>query len=193
MMDERLQAFLWILGSFGVGGALGATFGAVAGGLYWRAGGAAGTRLAQRVVDAFGRFAERDFTVTTKGALVGAIDGFVFLGVVGTLIGVVAMRGGPEHTSALGKIGVGATLLVAGAIFFGVLAYTLTHVGVKALGLVCSAGIGGALIGLRLTGAPGLMFGSVLGVVAGNGLALIVFRAGRQVPLEDDEAPDPGD
>src|SRR3954465_10633708 len=99
-MDERLHAFLWILGSFGVGGALGAGFGAVAGALYWRSGGASGTRLALRLVEKGGRFAERDLPRPAKGALVGAVDGFLFLGTLGTVFGAVAVRGGPEHMAA---------------------------------------------------------------------------------------------
>src|SRR5690242_1781154 len=96
-MDERLRAFLWLLGSAGAGGALGAAFGAAAGALYWRSGGASGTRLALWVVERIGRFADRDFSRPTKGALVGGVDGFLFLGVLATLFGAVAVRGGPEH------------------------------------------------------------------------------------------------
>jgi hypothetical protein len=189
-MDERLQAFLWILGSFGGGGALGAGFGAIAGALYWRSGGASGTRFALRVMELFRRFGEHDFSPTTKGALVGAVDGFLFLSVLGTLFALVALRGGPEHLAVLAQIGGAAALLVAGALFFGILAYTLTHAGVKALAIVCPMGIGAGVVGLRFVGAPGLLFGSVLGLVAGNGLALLLFRlAPPETPATRDDEP----
>ena len=175
-MDERVRVFLWLLG-WGCGGAvLGAAFGALAGALYWRSGRASGTRLALHVAETFGRLAGRELSPGAKGGLVGALDGFLFLGVVGTVVGAVLLRGGAP-VEVLRPALLLAMLLIAGAAFFGVLAYTLTRAGVRALAPVSLGGILGALLGQYVSGTGGLLFGSVLGLVVGNLLGLFWPRS----------------
>src|SRR4051812_42807356 len=89
-MDDRFQAFLWILGSAAFFGALGAAFGAVSGALAWRTGKTSGTSVGLGVAETFARVAERDLSPGRKGALVGAVDGFLFLATLGVLVGAVA-------------------------------------------------------------------------------------------------------
>src|SRR6516165_9035477 len=90
-MDERLRAFAWILGSGCFGAGLGTAFGALAGTLYWRSGRTSGTRMGHHVAEAFGRIFGRELSRPAKGGLVGAVDGFLFLGAAGTAVGAAAV------------------------------------------------------------------------------------------------------
>jgi hypothetical protein len=171
-MDERMRAFAWILGSGCGGGALGAVFGALAGALYWRSGRSSGTRLAQGIAETFTRLAGREMSRPAHGALVGAVDGCLFLGVVGTILGVVAVYGGAPD-EVLRPALLLALFLIGAATFFGVLAYTLTHAGVGALLPVAVGGVLGAALGWGLAGAGGLLVGAVLGIVLGNVIGLL--------------------
>jgi hypothetical protein len=175
-MDERVRAFLWILGSGCGGGALGTAFGALAGAIYWRSGRSSGTRLALGFGSAFERFAGRALSRSAKGAVVGAVDGGVFLGLVGTCLGAVAVyRGGLPEEMLRPALSV-ALYLVGGAAFFGVLGYTLTRVGVGALWPVPLGGVLGAALGWKLAGVGGLLLAGVFGLVAGNVVALLWCR-----------------
>ena len=166
-----MRVFAWILGS-GCGGAvLGIVFGAVAGVLYRRSGRASGTRLALRLAEAFGRFAGRELSPVTNGGLVGAVDGCLFLAVVGIILGAAAAYGGATAEILRPALFL-ALLLVGGAMFFGLLAYTMTHAGVRALAAVSIAGVIGAALGSYLAGVSGLLFGSILGIVVGNMVGL---------------------
>ena len=171
-MDERLLAFAWILGSGCFGAVLGGVFGALAGALYWRSGRASGTRLGLRLAETFGRFAGREPSPTTKGGLVGAVDGFLFLGTVGTVLGAAAVYVGRTSNDLVRPALWLALLLVGGAAFFGVLAYTLTRAGVRALAGVCICGIVGAALGSYVAGLGGLLCGCLVGVVIGNAIGL---------------------
>ncbi len=172
-MDARLRTFAWILGSGCFGAMVGIVFGALAGALYWRSGRASGTRLGLLIADAFGRFSRRPLSRTTRGSLIGAVDGLLFLGVVGTLLGVAGVASGRDLEEILRPALWLALLLVGGAIFFGTLAYTLTRAGVRALAAVGGGGILGAALGSYLAGVGGLLFGSLGGLVAGNALGLL--------------------
>ncbi len=175
-MDERLRAFAWILGSGCGGGALGAVFGALAGALYWRSGRSSGTRLALGVAEAFRRLSAREMSRPAQGALVGGVDGCLFLGLVGTVVGAAAVYGGGVPGEVLRGALFLALFLVGGAAFFGVLAYTLTRAGVTALLPVALGGVLGAALGWRLGGPGGLLVGGVSGIVAGNVIGLLCFH-----------------
>src|SRR5262245_23579821 len=88
-MDERLRISLWMVSGGGFGAVLGGVFGGLAGALYAQSGGAAGTGFGRRVADAFARAAGRGLSPVRQAAITGAADGFVFLGIVGTLAGVL--------------------------------------------------------------------------------------------------------
>ena len=92
-MDERVRLFAWIAGSGGLFGLLGAGFGALTGLLYWRGGRAAGTGVGLRVARAFERTGGQALSPASRGAIVGAVDGFLFLAVVGGLFGAIAGHG----------------------------------------------------------------------------------------------------
>ena len=171
-MDERLRTFVWILGSGCFGAALGILFGGLAGLLYWRSGKASGSRLAHRLIAAFVRLSRRDLSHTAKGGLVGAVDGFLFLGTVGTILGAITILGGGVPGEMIRPALWLSLLLVGGATFFGMFAYTLTHAGVRALAPVAVAGVIGAALGSFLGGLGGLLLGVVLGMVAGNVVGL---------------------
>ena len=107
-------------------------------------------------------------------AIIGAADGFFFLGILGLIIGAVMGRIGlPADRASLPILMVSA-LLFGGAIFFGSMAYALTYRSAEFLysvtgGVICS------VIVARL-------FGSVyspVGIVAGMAVGKYVCRAVR--------------
>jgi hypothetical protein len=167
-VDDKLRIFAWIAGSGAFFGLLGGLFGALTGALYWQTGKASGTALGLRVAEAFARISGRELSHRTKGALVGAVDGFLFLGMLGAIAGAAAGFSGRLTPQAIGPIALGAVGLVGGAAFFGLLAYTMTRTGVLGLAGVCMGGVAGAALGYFLGGRPGLLAGLIVGVVTGN-------------------------
>ena len=164
---------MWILGSGFCGGVLGILFGALAGVLYWRSGRSSGTRAALGLAEAFRRVTGREWSRPATGAVVGAVDGGLFFGVVGTVVGAVAVYGGAVPEEVLPSALLMALFLVGGAAFFGVLAYTLTRAGAGAILPLAVCGIGGVLAGRWLAGVDGLLPGAILGVVAGSLVGLL--------------------
>jgi len=154
-MDERLRICLWMIGGGILGSVLGSAFGVLTAALYERSGGAAGTGLARRVAEAFLDNALHPPSPTGRAALVGATDGFFFLGILGLIGGAILGMSGRSVNELLVPILIGSLLLVGGAIFFGTLAYALTHRGARFL-----YGAVGGIIGCWLAGS---MFGSVYG------------------------------
>jgi hypothetical protein len=174
-MDEGLWTFALTLGCGAFGALLGAAFGATAGAVYWREGRAAGTALGLRVARAFERVAGRELSPGGRGALVGATDGFVFLGVAGVALGAVVARSGGAG-DVLAPVALGAALLAATAAALGLLAYGLGRAGVWALAAAClGAAVGGAA-GKLLAGWSGLFAGCVGGFLLGNVAVLLVAR-----------------
>src|SRR5690348_7176901 len=126
-MDDRLRICLWMVGVGGFGSVLGGAFGALTAALYARSGGAAGTRWARRVVENFLRFAERQPSPTSRAALIGAVDGYLFLGILGLIAGAFLGMSGWRAEELWLPMMVGSGILVGGAVFFGTLAYVLTN------------------------------------------------------------------
>jgi hypothetical protein len=172
-MDARLSAFAWILASGCFGAVVGTLFGAVAGALYWRSGRASGTRLSLGFAETVRRFAGREFSRPAKGALIGAVDGFLFLGGVGTVVGALAVYGGRPPADLLWPAMYLTLLLVGLAAFFGLLAYTLTRAGVRGLAPVACGGVLGAALGWSQGGVGGLLYGAIAGIAVGNVLGLL--------------------
>ena len=183
-MDERLRTFLLILGSGSFLGLLGALFGAVAGACYWRSGKAAGSAAALGVARAFDRAAGRRASRLARGLLVGAVDGFLFLGVLGVAAGAVLAYGGLARVEVLTPLSLGAVLTVLAAIGFGLLAYGLARAGVRALAGVFAGAVLGGFVGLFVASWTGLLFGCVLGLLGGNAAALLTPR--RPVPPDEE-------
>jgi hypothetical protein len=188
-VDERVRTFLVVAGCGGFLGLLGALFGAITGALYWRSGKASGTAWGLRVADAFARAAQRQLEPGVRGALVGAVDGFLFLGLVGTAAGAVLASLGLVRAEVLGPLAVGALLLTAAAVAFGTLAYGFARAGVWAVPAVFAGGVTGAVVGAWLSGWAGLLFGCVAGGALGNGAVLL---AGASAPRDvgPDDPPD---
>ncbi len=126
-MDDRLRICLWMVGGSGFGGLLGGVFGALAAALYARSGGAAGTRLARNVVGNFLQSGEREPSPTFHAAIIGAVDGFFFLGILGLVAGTLLGKSGRTANELLLPMMVGSVFLVGGAVFFGTLTYALTR------------------------------------------------------------------
>src|SRR4051794_22963454 len=97
-MDETLLRFLLVVGCGGLGAAVGAAFGALTGAVYWGGGRAAGTVVGNRVAEAFAA-GGGPLTPAVRGALVGGVDGFLFLGVLGTAAGVLFAYTGPPDVA----------------------------------------------------------------------------------------------
>lgn len=176
-MDERVRVFAWIAGSSGFFGVLGAGFGAVTGMIYWRGGRVAGTALAQRVGRAFEKVNGRSLTPSTLGGIVGAIDGFLFLAVIGVLLGAISAHGrvrGPG-TAALALT---VLLLIAGALFFGGLAYAATANGPRGVAALFFGAVAGGVPGFWLASFTGLLTGVVAGGAVGTVGLLILRRLG---------------
>jgi hypothetical protein len=171
-MDERHRIAFGLVGGAGFFGLLGACFGAVVGGLTWREGRAAGTGLGLAVARAYDRAARTELPRGLKGMIVGAVDGFTFLGVVGLLLSAVAAVYGRlswEWLYPIGKLLLG---LMFGALFFGALAYGMVRGGFRAVAAVFVGGVLGALAGAGLRGADGMLPGTIAGIVLGTAAAL---------------------
>jgi hypothetical protein len=182
-MDDRLRIFLWILGGGGTFGLLGSVFGGLAGFLAWRSGRAAGTTLGLGVARAFARAARREHSPGQQGAIVGAVDGLLFLGVLGGLFGLWgAFRGDPPW-QILAPAAVFAVLMAA-AVFFGVLAYGAIRVRGWALAAQVGGCVVGALIGNDLAELPGMLGGAVVGGIVAGLLVLAARPYSPQNPSE---------
>jgi hypothetical protein len=175
-MDEGLWTFVLALGCGAFAALLGAAFGAVAGLVYWREGKASGTKLGHGVAQALERAGGRELSPGGRGALVGAVDGFVFLGVVGTVVGVLVARAGHGSGAELGPAAVAAVLLASLATGLGLLAYGLVRAGVWALAAACLGAFVGGALGRALGDWVGLLAGCVGGFLLGNVGALLVAR-----------------
>ncbi|HEY7154114.1 MAG TPA: hypothetical protein VH575_09180 [Gemmataceae bacterium] len=179
-MDERLRIFLWMVSGGGLGAVLGGAFGGLTGALYAQSGGAAGTALGRRVADAFARAGERELSLVRWAAIVGAADGFLFLGVVGIVTGILVATIGRADPRWLGAAALGSTLLVGGAAFFGMLAYSIVRCGVWAVLYASAGGLLGAILASFAMGVDNCLFGAIPGLFAGLMLSLV---GGRYAPI----------
>jgi hypothetical protein len=181
-MDDRLQVFAVTLASGGFCAVLGGLFGAFTGATYWGSGKSAGTVLGLSFARAFA--GGRELSRTAYGALVGAIDGFVFLGILGAVAGAFLTYRHPGDGGPLGPAALGLTMLVGLAVLFGALAYAAVRAGVYAIVGIFAGGLTGGLlgawagarIGTYRAGYFGWLIGAVLGVLAGTALALLAHR-----------------
>ena len=192
-MGDIWLTMAFVLGCGGYGAALGAAFGAVTGAVYWGGGWAAGTAAGLRVASAFEAAGGRALSPRKRGALVGAADGFLFLGVFGTVLGLTfAFTGGPG-AAVLAPLAVGEVLVAAAAVVFGVLAYAIVRSGVWAVTGLFVGGIAGAFLSAQALGAEGMLVGVLPGMIVGTVLSFLLrkyepqFRAPRVARLAHDE------
>lgn len=174
-MDETWRRLAWILGTGGYGAVLGGVFGGVTGYVHWGSGRAAGTFLGHRLLEAFESAGGQEYSPRQRGTLVGVTDGFVFLGVIGTVVGTVFAYVGRPDDEVLLYGAVGGVLLALAAMFFGILAYAIVRNGVWAVIGLFIGGIGGAFAATLLFGVNHLLAGVVPGLVVGM-LAGLLWR-----------------
>jgi hypothetical protein len=177
-VDDRLRAFWQVFASGAFFGVLGAAFGALVGHLSWTRGRPAGSAAGLAVARALARVSEREATPGRSGLVVGAVDGFLFLGLLGTVFGLLITARGSADWAVLSRPAVGALLLTGGAVFFGGLALAIIHAGGKAVIGVFAGGMVGAVSGAFFARADGIIIGAVGGVLAGTVLG--VARRGRR-------------
>jgi hypothetical protein len=179
-MDDNLRLLFWLLGGGFFFGLVGAGFGGLAGAIHWQTGRASGTALALRIARALLPDEDEECPPTRRGALVGAVDGFLFLFVLGIILGALGARAGTTlHTA--GMVMLAVLLLTGGALFFGGLAFAFTRSGMPGMaGMFGGATAGGAL-GYYLAAAGGLL----VGVLGGATLGTLGVLAGRRGPNGD--------
>jgi hypothetical protein len=178
-MDERLLLFVWALCGLGVFGLLGAGFGALAGAVTRASGGSAGSLVGMAVAQALARVRGKDLSPVLTGAVVGAVDGACFLGVAGTVLGVVAGYWGLGKSPWLAITAWGVGLLFPGAILFGLLAYGLVRAGSRAVAAIFLGALGGACAGFQTGGARSLFLGALGGALLGSLGAILWAGTGR--------------
>ncbi len=166
-MDEKLRLLAWIIGGGGLFGLLGAGFGALAGGLHGQAGRASGTALALRIVRSLLGTDDEDHPSSGRGAIVGAVDGFLFLFVIGTLLGALGARAGLALSTA-GLLVLAVLCLVAGALFFGGLALAMSRSGMPGMASLFGGATAGGVLGYYLAAVSGLMVGVLGGATLGT-------------------------
>jgi hypothetical protein len=171
-MDDNLRIFAWVLLSGGFGALLGGAFGCLSGTMYWRSGRTAGTALGLGVAQSFNRAANGRLTRGQQGAIVGTADGIVFLGLVGTVAGACFAYSGKASAATLGPVALAALMLVAGATFFGLLAYAILRAGLWAVVWLFLGGVLGAMSGIWAAGILGMFGGMVAGLLLGTIVAL---------------------
>ncbi len=166
-MDDRLHLFLWTLAGAFAFALVGGLFGALAGWMCWRNGSASGSIAGRRLADALARLLPREPSALRKAALIGAADGALFLGLVGTLIGLVAAQTGAAPADWLVPAFLVLLPLTAAATLFGLLAYGLEGLRVQAVLSVFVGGMGGALLTAGYAGAAHAVPGAVAGIFLG--------------------------
>jgi hypothetical protein len=175
-MDERLRICLWMIGGGGFGCVLGSVFGTLAAALlYVRSSETAGTRLARNVVENFLQSGERQPLPMSRAALIGAVDGFLFLGILGLVAGALLGMSGRAADELLLPMVAGSALLAGGAIFFGMLAYALTYRTAEILHAIVGGFLGSFLAVTLLGPDHGLV-----GLIPGLCLGLFLCRTLRR-------------
>ncbi len=176
-MDERMRISLWVVSGGGFGVVMGGAFGGLTGALFARSGRAAGTDFGRRVADAFASAGEREPSLIRRGALTGAADGVLFLGILGLVGGALLGAGGLPTEELLWPAVMTGSSLIAGAAFFGVLAYAMSRGG-WTFGSVLIGALLGSVIGSVLLGPDRLILGVVPGLLAGLVLPSLIPRYG---------------
>jgi hypothetical protein len=127
------------------------------------------------VAEAFLDAALHPPSATGRAALIGAADGFFFLGILGLVGGMLLGLSGRSAGELLVPIVGGSLLLVGGAIFFGTLAYALTNHAASFLYGIAGC-LAGGLIAESLLGSGYFYFGAVPGLVVAQLLCRTVRR-----------------
>jgi hypothetical protein len=166
-MDDRVRIFLCVLAGAGLFAVLGGVFGAIAG-AWQRAGGrVSGGAIGVWVTQALERARQSPLPDLTAGAVIGGVDGALFLGVLGCLFGGGVGYAGAAHTHLLFDVGLGAAALVAIALGFGCIAHGLTRGGVRSFGVFFLVIILCGTLGGGVAGVVGVFIGALVGMALG--------------------------
>ena len=165
-----------ILGALAFG-LVGLLFGGLAGAWTRLSGRAAGGPLGRAVAEAIAPLGEDGAPPAVHGAVAGGVDGALFLGAVGFLVGVVAGLEGLLYVLA------GLVALCLAAAVFGRLAYGLVGHGGRSVTAVCAMLVGAAA-GATIT--DGGRYAALAGAVAGLLVAGLIKkpRSGDRWPKE---------
>ena len=128
------------------------------------------------VARAFARAADGELSRGSAGAIVGAVDGIVFLGITGTLVGAFLASCGRADSALVAPAAAAVLALVGSAVLFGLLAYGMIRVGIRSVAAVFVAGTLGAAGGAYLHGPRGLFLGAVGGLFVGTTFGLLSQR-----------------
>jgi hypothetical protein len=191
-MDDRLRIFLCALSGAGLFGLLGVVFGATAGAVARAGGRAAGGLPGLAVARALERVRGRPLPDLAAGAIVGGVDGLVFLGIGGRWAGLINAHSSERRRELLLNLAMILGVLAIGAVLFGALASGLIRAGTWGVGAVFVAALGGAGLGARLAGLPGLFYGALVGLGVGT-LAGVVRQAIRPPPPSEKEQQEPAE
>ena len=178
-MDDRLRIGLCIVGGGAFGAVLGGAFGGLTAALFAQSGGAAGTGFGRRVADAFARTSLHPPSPLRRAALIGAADGFLFLGLLGIVGGALVGASGRAADEVLMPALAGSVILVGGAIFFGTLALAMSH-SARTVGNVVAGGLLGAFVAALTMGADRLLVGVAPGLLVGLVYSLLYSLAARR-------------
>jgi hypothetical protein len=169
-LETRYIVFLFTVGGALAAALVGAAFGGLAGYLTHRDGRAAGSIIGRTVAELFARGDDAVMSTSSKAVLTGAADGAFFLALVGAAVClVIGLQGNIRPASVL-ILAVALLALPVMAALFGLLAYRLTSLGVRVIGLVSAASIIGALAGYQLARVDGIL----LGILAGSGAGTLL-------------------
>jgi hypothetical protein len=176
-MDERVRIFLCALAGAVLFALLGGVFGAAAG-AWQRAGDrASGGAIGIWVAQALERARRSPLPELTAAAVVGGVDGALFLGVLGCLFGGAVGLAGEAHTHLLFDVALRVVGLVATTLGFATIAHGLTRAGVRWFGvfflviILCGAVGGGVagVVGVFVGALVGMALGAIGGFVVGPG------------------------
>src|SRR5438067_471859 len=148
-MEPRYAIFLCSVGGGLLAAPVGALFGGLTAYLTRRDGRAAGSIIGRTVADAFARGDRTTLSPAQNAILAGAADGAFFLALVGAAVGLwIGIQGNLEPRLLLTVAGAIVALPLSAAVF-GMMAYALSSLGVRGIGLVGGLSILGALIGYQ--------------------------------------------
>lgn len=177
-MDKTTLLFAWTLGGGLAFALLGALFGGLSGWLNWRAGYAGGTKLGHRIADALSHLFHQDLSPIQRGALIGAADGGMFLGMLGTILGLIAARFTAEPRDWIVPLFSTTLLLICGTLVFGFLALGMVRLRWSAILGLFAGGMAGAFLTARYVGVSHIVPGAVAGVIVGVLVAALWPRSG---------------
>jgi hypothetical protein len=194
-MANLTDILLWASAGAGVFAVIGALFGALAGAHARAQGQAPGGGLGNTVARAFGLLGEEDQYKPGTGAVVGAVDGAVFLSVVGFLVGAALGYGDTAFGWEELLVPLRAALvLVIATIVLGALAYFLIWGGQRAVGLFFFI-LMGVVVGGYLESRFGIDDGLLYGLLGGGFLGLLAALVSGTPTKRHDAAPaeEPGE